>query len=176
MSVGWVGTMEMSGDQWWRFHITHTREYLQGSLLGDGPRAMAALQGLWDAVLEWQRITGSWQAGLLMAEHTALAKLLVDGLAKRLGPGAATTAVEALMENVRTHAKLFPGDPAGFSALFGEHTRLAAVYSIDLAEGRQRDFEAHFDQATKNGDDLGRFTDRMFPKRAADSPVPTGRR
>lgn len=154
--------METKGRNWWRHHILHTRKYLEAALAGDMERAVEALQGLWDAAMEWQKITGSWAAGLLMAEHTALAKLLIDGLAKKAGPAWADTAIDALVANVESHTKLFPIEPAEFASLFGEHTKLAGTYSMDLAEGRLEDFERHFAEALRNGDDLGVFTDRVF--------------
>lgn len=150
------------GVRWWSHHIANTRAYLEASLAGDTESALGALKELWDAVLQWQNITGSWAAGVLMAEHTALAKMLVDGFAQKAGPAWTSSAAAALGKNVESHAKLFPKDPAAFAELFGEHTRLAGEYITDLAEGRQKDFQEHFADAIRNGRDLAKFTDAAF--------------
>jgi hypothetical protein len=142
-------------------HIMNTRAYLERTLAGDTPGALAALEELWGAVKAWEGITRSWAAGVLMAEHTALAKLLVDCFAQDAGEACTTTAVNALIKNVEAQGKLFPREPARFAELFGVHTKLAGAYITDLAQGRQEDFEAHFVEALQNGEDLAAFTDEV---------------
>lgn len=153
-----------NGNGWWQNHINHTRGYLEAALAGNEPAAVESLKALWKAVLDWQDLTGSPVAGVLMAEHTALFKLAADSLAKGDSAGA-EAAVSALVGNVETTAKLFPTDPTTFADLFGIHTQLAGAYALDLAEGRLEDFEAHFADALENGDDLQRFTDETFGSR-----------
>jgi len=146
---------------WWSNHILHTRGYLEAALAGNEPAAVDALKALWKAVLDWQNLTRSPEAGVLMAEHTALFKLAADSLAKGDSAGA-EAAVAALAGNVESTGKLFPQDPAGFADLFGEHTRLAGAYALDLAEGNLEAFEADFSAALTNGDELQAFTDENF--------------
>lgn len=157
---------ETLGQRWWMHHIMNTRGYLEATLAGQTERSLMALRHLWQAVLEWQHVTGSWAAGVLMAEHTALAKLLVDGFASGAGPGWTKTAIDALVKNVDSHSKLFPRAPEEFARLFGEHTLLAGTYITDLGEGRSEDFEATFAKALRNGRELARFTDTVFGQRA----------
>lgn len=146
---------------WWLNHINHTRGYLEAALAGNEPAAVEALKALWKAVLDWQNLTGSPAAGVLMAEHTALFKMAADALAQGKAENAAA-AVDALTGNVESHAKLFPKDPTGFADLFGVHTQLAGTYAMDLAEGRLEDFEATFAEALRNGEELQAFTDANF--------------
>lgn len=153
---------EARGQKWWRHHIMNTRAYLEAALAGDQNAAVAALGALWKAILDWQRITGSPVAGVLMAEHTALAKLLVDGFASDAGEAWTSTAADAIGKNVESHRLLFPQRKEEFARLFGEHSGLAGQYITDLANGRTEDFERHFAQALANGDVLAEFTDRTF--------------
>lgn len=152
----------LPGRDWWLHHIRNTRAYAEAALAHDTQASLAAVGELWKAVLDWQKITGSPVAGVLIAEHTALAKLLVDCLAGSQGKACVDTAVSALLRNVASQAALFPKDPTGFAALFGPHTELAGAYVTDLANGDQASFQAHWADALKNGEDLGRFTDRTF--------------
>lgn len=154
-----------AGRHWWAHHIANTRGYLEGALSGDTSGALWSLGELWHAVLEWQRITGSPMNGVLMAEHTALAKLLVDCLARKLGQDCLDTADQALGRNVEEHRRLFSRDPAVFADLFGRHVGLTGKYVTALADGRQADFEAAYAQALENGAALGAFTDRVFGRR-----------
>ena len=151
------------GRQWWIHHIMNTRAYLEAALAGNLPLALGALKELWDAIKEWEQITGSWAAGVLIAEHTALAKLLVDCFAQDLGNTCTSTAADALGRNVAATRQLFPKDPDVFAVLYALHTTLAGQYITDLAQGNQEDFERHFAEALQNGEDLGAFTDRVFP-------------
>lgn len=150
------------GRRWWMHHIFNTRALAEAAMAGDVDSALAAIGELWAAVLEWQKITGSPIAGVLMGEHTVLAKLLIECLAHKLGDSCSQTAVAALMRNVDSQAQLFPKDRETFASLFGPHTELAGAYITDLAEGRMDDFNMHFGQAVKNGELLGAFTDRAF--------------
>lgn len=151
------------GRQWWMHHIFNTRALAEAAMAGDVDGALAAIGELWAAVLDWQKITGSPVAGVLMGEHTVLAKLLVECLSHRLGDSCAQTAVAALMRNVDSQAQLFPRQPEEFASLFGPHTELAGAYITDLAQGDKAAFQEHFAQAVKNGELLGEFTDRVFP-------------
>jgi len=153
---------ESPGRRWWMHHIFNTRALAEAAMAKDTPSALAAIAELWAAVKEWERITGSATAGVLMGEHTVLAKLLIDCLSLGLGGSCGATAVDALMRNVDSQRVLFPKDPDTFASLFGPHTELAGAYITDLAEGRMEDFNMHFAQAVKNGELLGTFTDRTF--------------
>lgn len=148
------------GDRWWAHHIGNTRAYLEASLAGDTPRALQALAELWNAVLSWQQLTKSPTAGLLMAEHTALAKLLIDGFAEGKGGRWTGTAADALAENVKATSILFPIRPQEFGELFGQHVQITGQYITDLAAGDRKAFDAHYAQAVQNGRNLGAFTDR----------------
>lgn len=150
------------GTAWWRHHIANTRALAEAAFAGDSAGAVAAVKQLWEAVKNWERLTGSPVAGVLMGEHTVLAKLLVDCLSLNQGEGCVATAVGALMRNVEAHRELFPRRPREFADLFGPHTELAGAYITDLANGNVEEFDAHFAQAVRNGDDLGRFTDQVF--------------
>jgi hypothetical protein len=156
------GPVASPGRAWWTHHIVNTRAYLEAALAGNMDRAVAALKSLWEGVLEWQMITGSWAAGVLMAEHTALAKLLVDCLSRGAGGPCSLTAINALVANAEAHGKLFPREPARFAQLFGSHTKLAGTYIMDLGEGRRGDFERHFAEALTDGERLAAFTDEVF--------------
>ena len=163
LNLGQAGARAGSmGERWWMHHISNTRGYLEGSLMGDKNRALTSLHELWQAVLDWQKITGSWAAAVLMAEHTALAKDLIDGFAQKTGGTWTSTMADALGKNVESSSKLFPRQPEEFARLFGEHTRLAGAYITDLADGRTDDFDAHFKEALKNGELLAAFTDQVF--------------
>ena len=153
---------ESPGRRWWMHHIFNTRALAEAAMAKDTPSALAAIAELWAAVKEWERITGSATAGVLMGEHTVLAKLLIECLAHKLGDSCAQTAVAALMRNVDSQAQLFPRQPEEFASLFGPHTELAGAYITDLAQGDQAAFQEHFAQAVKNGELLGTFTDRTF--------------
>lgn len=155
-------TTTSPGTVWWMHHILNTRAYAETTLRGDVPGSLKALGELWQAVLDWQSLTKSPVAGVLIAEHTALVKLLVDCLALGKGGSCADTAVDALIRNVETSGKLFPKDPTGFVAFFGPHTKLAGAYIADLANGDKTAFEDHWRQALRNGETLGRFTDQTF--------------
>ena len=122
---------------WWMHHIINTRAYAEHTLAGETPGALEALRELWTAVKEWEGMTKSWAAGVLMAEHTALAKLFVDCLSMG-GGDCAGVADEALGRNVEAHRQLFPAQPERFAELFGLHTKLAGQYISDLADGRRR--------------------------------------
>jgi hypothetical protein len=125
--------------------------------------ALHALSELWAAVLEWQRLTRSAMDGVLMAEHTALAKLLVDCLASpELGGDGVQVAAAALGRNVDAQGALFSKDPQAFAALFAVHVDLTGRYATALAEGRRSDFDVAYAQTLENGRDLGRFVDRAF--------------
>jgi hypothetical protein len=150
------------GEQWWMHHILNTRAYAETTLKGDVFGSLKALGELWKSVLDWQTLTKSPVAGVLMAEHIALAKLLVDCFAQKKGGSCSDTAVEALLRNVDATAKLFPKDAAGFAGLFGPHTKLAGAYISDLAAGDQQAFEDHWRQALENGQALSKFTDDTF--------------
>ncbi len=150
------------GRDWWMHHIRNTRALAERSFAGDTPGALAAIKELWDAVLKWQNITGSWAAGVLMGEHTVLAKLFVDCLAQKKGDSCTSTATEALLANVEEQRALFPRQSDRFANLFLVHTKLVAAYVPDLAEGRTDDFNADWAKALQNGDDLGAFTDQVF--------------
>lgn len=151
-----------AGQRWWLHHIMNTRAYLEAALAGDAAAAMKALQGLWSAAQTWQILTRSWVAGVLMGEHTVLAKQLIDGFARKAGSGWAASMAEALGKNVESTRKLFPRKPEEFAALFAIHTDLAGAYITDLVEGNGINFERHFGDALKNGRDLSAFTDRVF--------------
>lgn len=149
------------GVQWWVHHIINTRFYLEEAL-AKGPGALTALIELWDAVLDWQRLTGAKTQGLLMGEHTALAKLLIDCFARSAGNECTTTAVDALMRNVDAQRILFPVAPDKFADLFKKHNELTGAYITALAQGRTDDFNSAFEQAIANGQELGAFTDAAF--------------
>jgi hypothetical protein len=153
------------GRDWWLHHIRNTRALAERSFAGDTPGALAAIKDLWDAVLKWQNITQSWQAGVLMGEHTVLAKLFVDCLAKKQGDACVSTATDALLANVDEQRALFPRQPDRFADLFLTHVKLVAAYVPDLAEGRMDDFQADWAKALQNGDELGAFTDEVFFRR-----------
>jgi hypothetical protein len=153
-----------SPGRWWEHHIVSTRAYAESVLAHDGPGVLAALKELWSAILSWQKITGSPVAGVLMAEHTALAKLLADCFSENAGSACTDVVAAAVGRNVESHRTLFPREADRFADLFGEHSALAATYITDLAEGRQADFDAHFAEAVKNGQELDAFTDKVFSK------------
>lgn len=155
-----LGNANGRGQAWWQHHIMNTRGYLEAVLDRNTEAALDALAELWKAVLDWQDITGSPTAGVLMAEHTALFKMLADGLAA--GNDWPAAAAEALAKNVQSTGQLFPKNPGEFEELFGEHTQLAGAYAIDLAEDRLEDFNQHFALALQNGDLLGQFVDENF--------------
>lgn len=150
------------GRRWWGHHIGNTRGYLEAALAGDQAAALGAVGALWDGVLDWQRITRSPVAAVLMAEHVALAKLLVDCFAQGLGGACAETATAALVRNAEAQGQLLPRDAAGYGPLFAEHTRLAGAYITALGQGDQAEFDARFADALANGDQLAAFTDRTF--------------
>lgn len=151
------------GWSWWRHHILNTRAYAEAVFSKDVSASISALHELWLAVKDWEQITGNWSAGLLMAEHTAIAKLLVDCLAAG-DSSCARVAADALGRNVEAQRKLFPREAARFAELFAIHTTLAGTYITDLSEGRMNDFERDFSQALENGQSLGQFTDQVFSR------------
>ncbi len=130
-------------------------------MAGDQNHAVAAVLELWNAILEWQGIAGK-PAAVLMAEHTALAKLLVDCFAQAQRDACPATAAAALGRNVDAQGILFPKDPAGFANLFGEHVRITGDYIAAYAAGDFAAFQASYQKALANGEELGRFTDRNF--------------
>jgi len=150
------------GRRWWTHHIMNTRAYAEAVMAGDTDGAVKALGELWKAVLDWQRLTGSPVAGVLIAEHTALAKMLADGFAEDRGDAWTSSAIGALLKNVESQKALFPQDPEGFVALFGPHTELAGAYITDIANDDQDSFNSHWIQALQNGADLAAWTDRTF--------------
>jgi hypothetical protein len=154
------------GRRWWAHHIASTRAYLEAALQADLHTSLVALGELWHAVQEWQRITQSPMAGLLMAEHTALAKLLVDCFAQSQASGCTDVAAAALERNVDIHRLLFPKNPAQFADLFGQHVDITGKYVTALASGDQAAFEADYARALDNGVLLGDFVDRNFVVRA----------
>lgn len=150
------------GKQWWLHHIVATRAYLEAALSGNSAGAVAAVDNLWTAALQWQNITRSPIAAALMGEHTMLAKLLIDCLANHWGDGCTEAAVRGLMNNITSQRLLFPVHRNEFADLFSKHTNLAGDYITDLAIGDQAAFDAHFAEALKNGQALGVFTDEVF--------------
>lgn len=172
MRPGFLGSVRLAqqvsanppsvGKHWWAHHIANTRGYLEAAMQGDMQKALVALGELWNAVLDWQRITGSRVAGVLMAEHTALAKLLIDCFAQNQGGACTDTAAAALGRNVEEHRMLFPKDPVGFANLFGKHVEITGNYISNYAGGDQAAFETYYAQALANGQELGAFVDRIF--------------
>lgn len=162
VNLGQAVPVSSVGEQWWTHHIANTRAYAEAALAGDTAAAVEAVKELWRAVLDWQNITGSPVAGVLIAEHTALAKLLVDCFASDAGEACTSTAVDAVVRNVETHRALFPKDPDRFSDLFGRHSELAGAYITDLAAEDMESFDRHFAEAIENGQELAAFTDRVF--------------
>jgi hypothetical protein len=152
------------GKNWWAHHIANTRAYLEAALAVNVPASLSALMELWAAVADWQAITRSKLDGLLMAEHTALAKLLIDCAADAFPGvgGCVDTAAAALGRNVEAHGALFSKDAATFTALFGRHVEVTGKYVGALAAGSRSDFEAYYAEALENGEELGAFTDRTF--------------
>lgn len=152
------------GKRWWAHHIANTRAYLEGALSVNAQAALSALMELWRAVADWQAITGSGMDGLLMAEHTALAKLLIDCAADAFPgvSGCVDTAAAALGRNVEASSQLFSRDAGAFADLFKRHVEVTGRYVSDLAAGRRSDFEAHYAEALASGEELGAFTDRVF--------------
>lgn len=152
------------GEQWWLHHIRNTRAYLEAVIAVNIPNSLTALAELWQAVADWQRITRSPMDGLLMAEHTALAKLLIDcaGDAFPGVGGCVDTAAAALGRNVEAHGALFSKDAAVFTDLFARHVEVTGQYVQALADGRRGDFELLYTRALGNGEELGAFTDKTF--------------
>lgn len=152
------------GKQWWAHHIKNTRAYLEAAIAVNVPKSLAALTELWKAVADWQLITGSPLDGLLIAEHTALAKLLIDcaGDAFPGVSGCVDTAAAALGRNVEAHRVLFSKDRSTFADLFGRHVEVTGQYVQALADGRRSDFDMFYAQALANGEELGAFTDAVF--------------
>lgn len=150
------------GLAWWAHHILSTRVLAEATFSKDKDGALGALMNLWSAVKDWERITRSAAAGILMAQHTILAGELISCMAAGGKSSCVDTAVNALTENVKATGKLFPVDPQGFAALFGPHTELAGAYITDLAKGDMVQFEKHWDEALLNGQLLQGFTDRTF--------------
>lgn len=150
------------GHRWWNHHIFNTRALAEGVFAGDSAAAMQAAGELWNAVKNWELITRSSVAGLLIGQHTILAKLLVDCFAAGGKEACVQTAVDALMSNVEAQRAFFPREPEAFAALFGPHTELAGAYITDLAKGDRESFDQHWAQALENGSRLGDFTDQVF--------------
>lgn len=169
-SSGFLGGVRLGmavpsiGKAWWAHHISNTRAYLEAAVQVNIPKALAALGELWQAVADWQAITGSKTDGLLIAEHTALAKLLIDCAADAFPGvgGCVDTAAAALSRNVEAHGALFSRDAAGFADLFGRHVEVTGQYVSAFAGGRYSDFDGFYAQALKNGEELGVFTDTVF--------------
>lgn len=158
VSPGWV---------WWKHHIDNTRAYAERALAKDWPAAADALKELWKAVIDWQKITGCPKAGALMAEHTMLAKLLVDCFVTNAGADCTSTAADAVARNVEEQRSLFPKEADRFADLFGRHSVLAGQYITDLAANDMESFNIHFQEAIENGHDLADFTDEVFFKEAS---------
>jgi hypothetical protein len=157
-----ASAMTSIGIGWWRHHIAFTRAYLEAALAKDVPGSLDALKELWKAIQSWQELAGVWSQGVLMAEHTALAKLLIDCYVTGEGTACQTTAVNALLRNVDAQRMLFPVQPDVFADLFEQHVKLTGAYIGDLAAGKMDDFTAHYSQALENGRALGAFTDQAF--------------
>jgi hypothetical protein len=152
---------QSTGAFWWGHHIRATRAYAEGMIAGDFEKALQAGVQLWEMAIQWGFITRSDIAGLLIGEHTMLAKLLVDGLAGGKD-GWPDVAVAALVANVQAQGKLFPRDPAGFVALFGPHVEITGAYITALAKGDMSTFNSKFQEALENGGQLAAFTYRTF--------------
>ena len=150
------------GRRWWMHHIRNTRALAEAAFAGNDKAALAAIGELWSAVKSWELLTKSAVAGVLIGEHTVLAKLLVDCLASGANSACSLTAVDALMRNVEAQRALFPKNAAAFGDLFKTHTELAGAYITDLANKDQEAFQAHWAKALENGDALGAFTDETF--------------
>ena len=148
--------------KWWMHHILNTRALGEAAHRGDNQAVLAAIGELWKAVKDWEKLTKSPVAGVLMGEHTVLVKLLIDCLAKDKGSGCSDTALDALMGNVESQKALFPKDPEGFAYLFGPHTALAGAYTTDIFNDDTDAFNTHFGQAIENGKQLAAWTDRTF--------------
>lgn len=159
-----LGQVEVQsiGAQLWTHHIENTRAYAEAALAGNTPAAVSALKQLWQAVLDWQKLTGSDIAGALMGEHTVYAKLLADCFAGEIGSACATTAADAVGRNVESVRALFPVEPERFADLFGVHSTLAGQYITDLAAGDMASFNIHFLEALTNGKELADFTDQVI--------------
>lgn len=151
------------GKRWWLHHIASTRTYLEARYSGDEKEPLVALVELWHAVLEWQNLTKSPMDGVLMAEHTALAKLLIDCATGALSAsGCQDTAGEALVENVKAQGKLFSRNPEAFGQLFGRHVEVTGAYVAAYAAGDFGAFKSRYAEALENGHALGLFTDKTF--------------
>lgn len=150
------------GTAWWLHHIANTRNYLIGALSKDVPASLDALKELWKAVQDWQELAGVWSQGVLMAEHTALAKLLIDCYAVQEGVPCQQTAIKALLRNVDAQRMLFPSAQDVFADLFEQHVKITGAYIGDLAAGKTDDFTVHYSQALENSRALGLFTDQAF--------------
>lgn len=157
--VRFVGT---PGIDWWAHHIKNTRAYLEASLAGDQAAQLKALAELWSAVLSWQKMLQSPTAGLLIGEHTALAKLLIDCYTLSEKGPCQDVATQALVRNVAEHAALFPRDPARFADLFGQHVQITGKYIDDLGTGNVSQFQTDYQTALSNGLVLGNFIDQTF--------------
>lgn len=161
-----LGRPVSRGERWWMHHIRNTRAYAEAALANDTTAAVAAVRELWQAVLDWQKLTGSDVAGVLMGEHTVYAKLLVDCFAQAAGSDCTSTAVDAVVRNVEAQRMFFPRESSRFADLFGRHSTLAGEYITDLAEGNRESFDHHFAEAIENGIELAAFTDQVFPQLA----------
>jgi hypothetical protein len=150
------------GERWWSHHIQNTRAYLEASLSHDVPASIAALGQLWADVLDWQKITRSKTEGVLMAEHTALAKVLIDCHTQNLGSNCEDEATAALLRNVEEQRILFPVNSNVFAELLKTHVVLTGQYIAALANGRRDEFGVKFNDALENGRELGLFTDKAF--------------
>ena len=150
------------GEQWWSHHIMNTKAYAEAALSGDEEGAVAALKELWQAVLDWQDLTGCPVAGALMGEHTVYAKLLADCFVTKSGDACTSTTVDAIVRNVQAHRKYFFANPDEFTDLFGRHSELAGAYITDLAAGDMNKFADDFEEAIRNGHELAEFTDRVI--------------
>lgn len=155
------GKVPGAGVSWWEHHISATRNYLVAALTRNQADALGSVADLWNGVLVWQEMTGSPIAGVLMAEHTALAKLLVDALAAK-DKDAGTVAADALMANVQLSSQVFPRDPKTYATLLGEHVRLTGLYATALADEKVDEFGRHYQAAIENGRALGAFTDLVY--------------
>lgn len=151
----------MDCSTWWIDHVSETYVYVMMTKSQDARGQDKAVQNLIGGVKSWADLLNQPDAGVLMGDHVAAAKALVDGAFAH----DATTinqAVEQLLGNVAQQTELYQKSIPGFpgeewTKLFTTHVTATGGYVLALASGDDADFRKNWNVVRSNMAALARF-------------------
>jgi len=154
--------------QWWADHVMHTTAYTDASFAKDNAKAVGAVRGLWNGVLDWGCLFCDDIAAALMGEHAMAVKFLADSAAIGLKQNEADYITDYLVRNLEmqtAHYKsLFPAFPADeWKNLFKEHITATGARILALSKGDKAAADEAMKTILSNRDKIAAFSNANFP-------------